>query len=65
MTSPVTLIAETAVKNASMRLAPPGPTFENGSISKPVPMIMTKANPMKIMRAGCSRGPRLSRLGAT
>lgn len=64
-TSPVTQIAEVAVKNASMNDAPPGPDLAIGSISRTVPTARAVANaPMiscAVRAAVTSRGSVLRR----
>lgn len=50
--SPVTQTALVAVKSASTKLAPPGPTFAMGSISRPVPTAIAATNPSTTACAG-------------
>ena len=59
--SPVTQTALVAVKSASMKFAPPGPTFAMGSISRIVPTATAIANPDTTAWAGWSRKRRRAR----
>ena len=52
MVRPVTQIAEVAVKNASMKEAPPGPCRETGSIRRSTPTQAAEVNATRIARTG-------------
>ncbi len=52
---PVTQAAETAVKSASIQLAPPGPCFDIGSMSSSQPTRLRTTKPVKMRLAGCCR----------